>query len=174
MLSLLTIASFLSLTSAIICPENYCDLVTVLKIECKGSVLRHGGFCDCNQICARIEGETCGILVFMGVNETGICDTGLVCSLVVVDGVEEHRCTKVVEAQTTRQPVEETCGTPCRRKSVHCAISMIVFEGQWFANCDAEGNFLPEQCDNTDHCFCVNTTTGAVLEGTKVIGNANC
>ena len=65
------------------------------------------------------------------------------------------------------------CDTPCRRKSSHCAISMIAYRGQWYARCDVEGKFLPQQCDNTRHCFCVDTD-GKVMEGTKVLGDAQC
>ncbi|BFZ05040.1 hypothetical protein BsWGS_08079 [Bradybaena similaris] len=187
MLSLLAISALVCLASAFVCPPNYCDHVKQPELNCTGSVIPHTGLCGCYNSCARLEGETCISTHVFGTLRTAVCDTGLVCALTTINGdFEMHKCVKAADVQTTpSQPVEKEvpgevkrqtyqCGTPCRRKSVHCAISMIVYAGQWFAKCDAAGNFLPEQCDNTGHCFCVDTATGAVLDGTKVLGSASC
>ena len=39
--------------------------------------------------------------------------------------------------------------TACEQKRRVSMLSMVVYRGQWFPKCDAEGMFEPEQCDNT-------------------------
>ena len=42
--------------------------------------------------------------------------------------------------------------TLCQRKRIQSMIVTIFYKGQWFPKCDAQGLFMPEQCDNTGTC----------------------
>lgn len=39
--------------------------------------------------------------------------------------------------------------TACQQQYRIRMISMVVWRGMWIPKCDAEGNFEPQQCDNT-------------------------
>merc|ERR1711874_118680 len=176
-----------AVTSAIVCTPDICQGVTQTALNCKGGVIKNGGFCGCTDICARVENEPCYANVFMGVPNTARCDQGLVCAPISLEGfVQGHQCVtqenfnQMVMAGNSGAKLEVSrkavprCDTACRRKTLQCTFSMVVYEGQWFAKCDPLGNSLPQQCDNTHHCFCVHPLTGEVREGSKVLGAAQC
>ncbi|CAL1547104.1 unnamed protein product [Lymnaea stagnalis] len=175
MLVLLALCAGLSLSSAMVCLPGFCDHIEQPVLDCKGGIIQHAGFCGFYNFCARIEGEACiAEMHIRGVPNTAICDEGLECAPFLVDGTEQgHRCVKKSEKPVAQRLVSP-CETACQRQSLLCTISMVVYQGQWFAKCDQQGNFLPQQCDNTNHCFCVDPITGVVQQGTKVLGSANC
>ncbi|XP_059162568.1 uncharacterized protein LOC131945952 [Physella acuta] len=172
MFGLVLISLTVGLSSAIVCLPSFCDNIVQPVLDCKGSVIEHSGFCGCYKMCAKVEGESCSLaLPLLGVPSTDVCDQGLDCVPSATDGVaQSFTCVRKAKRAST----VTHCVTECQRKSLMCSISMAIYEGQWFANCDQEGNFLPEQCDNTNHCFCVDRLTGAIQDGTKVLGSANC
>ncbi|KAH9494789.1 hypothetical protein Btru_020618 [Bulinus truncatus] len=176
MFGLLILASAIGLASSIVCPKDYCKNVKQPVLNCKGGTIKHAGFCGCIDICAKVEGESCRTWHFRGVPNTEICDEGLVCQTDTEGiGAFGGKCVrKGKKPESTKARRQSHCQTLCQRKSLMCTISMIVYQGQWFAKCDQNGDFLPEQCDNTNHCFCVDTTSGAIIDGTKVLGSANC
>lgn len=55
------------------CSQVMCVSLSTLKEFCKGGIVY--GICGCCQVCAKIEGESCG-----GLSDSyGKCDTGLLC-----------------------------------------------------------------------------------------------
>ncbi|KAJ8298677.1 hypothetical protein KUTeg_022737 [Tegillarca granosa] len=85
---------------------------------------------------------------------------------------------KVVEREE-QTAIETTtrAQTKCEQMRAIRMISFVIWKGMWTPNCDAEGKFLPEQCDNTlieEHCFCVDAITGEVDESTKMLGHVDC
>ncbi|GFO01800.1 cystine knot toxin [Plakobranchus ocellatus] len=171
----------IKLSLAIVCPPNVCDNVQQQPLDCKGGVIKGGGFCGCTDICAKVHGEDCQITSFLGIPNTAVCDEGLTCIPFLLEGsATGHKCVDsslVGEDGETPLFVSRRgmrCSTPCQRKSLLCTFSMVVYEGQWFAKCDSLGNFHPEQCDNTGHCFCVDRLSGEIQEDSKVLGSANC
>ncbi|XP_015226382.1 PREDICTED: ladderlectin-like [Cyprinodon variegatus] len=55
-------------------------------------------------------------------------------------------------------------GGLCDYKRLHC----IVLAGAFCPRCDADGNFLPQQCSgSTGYCWCVNVLTGEEIPNTK-------
>ncbi|KAL5014123.1 hypothetical protein ScPMuIL_008393 [Solemya velum] len=101
----------------------------------------------------------------------GQCDTGLECkapntalSAVLAGGV-------CVPKKSTG--AERSVQTKCQQKRRHMLMIMVVWKGMWVAQCDNDGAFVPEQCDNDNHCFCVDTQ-GEILNGTKVKGHTSC
>lgn len=178
---ILSLCVLAKLSLAIVCPPNFCDSVQQPLLDCRGGIIKGGGFCGCTDICARVHGEDCQVDTFLGIPNTAQCDEGLTCTPFLLEGsATGHKCINnslLGEDGTSNLFVSRrglNCQTTCQRKSLMCTISMVVYEGQWFAKCDLEGNFHPEQCDNTGHCFCVNTLTGEIQEGSKVLGSANC
>ncbi|XP_059174163.1 uncharacterized protein LOC131954470, partial [Physella acuta] len=149
MYRLVLISLTFGLSNAIVCLPTFCENAVQPVLDCKGGIIEHAGFCGCYNICAKIEGESCVLnMPFRGVPNTEICDQGLECVPDVTDGVSfGHKCVK--KTDNVSQRALSHCVTACQRKSLMCTISMIVYQGQWFAKCDQEGNFLPEQCDNT-------------------------
>ncbi|XP_005097263.1 uncharacterized protein LOC101852621 [Aplysia californica] len=175
-----------AVASAIVCTPDFCQGVKQQVLDCKGGVIKNGGFCGCTDICAKVENEPCQANFLLGVPNTDRCDDGLVCAPVTLEGfVQGHQCItqeKFLQQNQNGNPDDLAvskksvphCNTACRRKSLQCTFSMVVYEGQWFAKCDVQGNFLAQQCDNTNHCFCVDQLTGEVQEGSKVLGAAQC
>lgn len=170
-------------TASIVCPPNACDDVQQLPLNCLGGILEKSTWCGCTDTCAKVEGESCSLSIFLGMPNLERCDKGLVCQQVKTEGAISIAgvCVKESDAQDTplntiskRNALATPCDTACRKKSQNCNFSFVIYKGQWFAKCDSEGNFLAEQCDNTNHCFCVDKTTGTVQESTKVLGSANC
>lgn len=46
----------LSAAEAIVCTPDLCkSLASKEPLECKGSVIKNGGFCGCNDACAKVE-----------------------------------------------------------------------------------------------------------------------
>merc|ERR1711973_466949 len=90
----------------------------------------------------------CVSMMFGGVPMAG-CDEGLTCQA----SKRAFGLGTCVKHQTKREGHQRT---KCEQMKIENQISMVVWQGQWFAKCDAAGNFLPMQCDNTKHCFCVN------------------
>lgn len=173
-----------SMSAATECYPGICDTIDIPEVHCKGGTYLKGGFCGCYDSCARVEGETChSIMTYMTVTQ-GDCDLGLKCHLNEgtepgsgicrqapkdVDlGYRPHHHHKLSQRDTSHAQ------TRCEQMRLTSMISMVVYEGQWFAKCDAQGDFLPMQCDNTQHCFCVDTKTGVMVEGSKVLGIADC
>ncbi|GFO01849.1 hypothetical protein PoB_002835400 [Plakobranchus ocellatus] len=71
---------------AFVCPPNACDNYTTQKpLNCKGNVIT-GGFCDCEQFCAKVLYEECNPRSIIGVPNMGQCDKGLKCIAVRIEG----------------------------------------------------------------------------------------
>ncbi|KAK7099527.1 uncharacterized protein [Littorina saxatilis] len=181
MLRIIAALSLLAgLSSAIVCLPEMCDSVKQPLLDCQGGVVKNGGFCGCTDVCAKIEGEDCQAEFMFGMIPSGQCDQGLHCVK------QEHRAFGVgtcaqshpdVDLGVIHHGVKREAGkvqTRCEQMRLSSMIIMVVYKGQWFPKCDTEGNFLPMQCDNTQHCFCVDKLMGTVQEGTKVLGAANC
>merc|ERR1711962_148850 len=174
-----------AVTSAIVCPPDACAGVKQEALNCKDGVLKNAGFCGCTDVCARVENEPCmAPNLLLGVPNTKKCDEGLVCVPHRLEGHENgHHCitqanydVMVKNGQTvavSRKSVP-VCDTKCRKESRLCKLSMVYFVGQWFAECDQDGNFQKMQCDNTGHCFCVHPLTGEVQKESRVFGKAQC
>ncbi|XP_060084426.1 insulin-like growth factor-binding protein 2 [Ylistrum balloti] len=69
--------------------------------------------------------------------------------------------------------VAKRAATPCQLARSHAMLSMVVYDGQWFPNCDAQGKYLPRQCDNQHKCFCVDTLSGKLLTD-RELGDVQC
>ncbi|KAK3580812.1 hypothetical protein CHS0354_025157 [Potamilus streckersoni] len=176
-------ASF-AVGNAIVCTTELCQLMGVqTEIHCKGSIIRGGGFCGCSDACAKVEGEICqhGPSFFRGMPPAGTCDTGLVCNRPDpgTDGANTLRldlgvCVRDETSTDKTARAVSPARSLCQQMRIHTLISMVVYRGQWTPLCDADGLFMPMQCDNTNHCFCVDVHTGKVDESTKVLGEAVC
>ncbi|KAL3856152.1 hypothetical protein ACJMK2_010940 [Sinanodonta woodiana] len=169
---------------AIVCTTELCQLMGVQsEIHCKGSIIKGGGFCGCSDACAKVEGEICqhGPSIFHGMPPAGTCDTGLVCRRPNpgTDGTSTLRldlgvCVRDEAATDKTARAVSSVRSLCEQNRIRAMISMVVYRGKWIPLCDAEGLFMPMQCDNTHHCFCVDAHTGKVDESTKVLGEAVC
>ena len=42
------------LSSAMVCLPEMCDSVTQPLLNCKGAVIKNGGFCGCTDVCAKV------------------------------------------------------------------------------------------------------------------------
>ncbi|KAL8592100.1 hypothetical protein ACOMHN_032570 [Nucella lapillus] len=165
--ALMSLMVELSLAS---CPPNVCQNIKKPVLNCKGGIIIGGGYCGCYDLCTSVEGEPCG---------SQPCELGLQCVDTNNSPTSVGVCKKLhpdVDLGYHPHGKRETghTKTHCEQMRLSSMISMVVYEGQWFAKCDSLGNFMPMQCDNTGHCFCVDTLSGAVQEGSKVLGHASC
>jgi len=174
MLRVLALSCLLGASMAMVCLPEMCDNVKQPLLDCKGGVVKGGGFCGCTDVCAMTEGEPCQATLMFGMVPKGQCDEGLQCVQTAGRALGMGTC---VKPQVRRQLTVDAGGnhqkTKCEQMKLTSMISMVVYKGQWFAKCDALGNFLPMQCDNTRHCFCVDQE-GVKQEDTYVLGNAKC
>ncbi|OWF52373.1 uncharacterized protein LOC110447855 [Mizuhopecten yessoensis] len=69
--------------------------------------------------------------------------------------------------------VERHATTVCQQTRAREMTSMIIYDGQWFPNCDLAGNFYARQCDNQHKCFCVDQTSGKLLTE-RQLGYIDC
>lgn len=65
--------------------------------------------------------------------------------------------------------VNRHAATQCEQAKTRAMLSMVIYDGQWFPNCDGEGKFLSHQCDNQHKCFCVDTTSGKLLTERQLV-----
>ncbi|XP_041366770.1 uncharacterized protein LOC121381512 isoform X2 [Gigantopelta aegis] len=114
----------------------------------------------------QVEGEGCQESFFRGVIPLGKCDTGLECV--------KQKHVAFGRGVCAKKERKRAALTRCELMKRQNMMIMVVWSGQWVGpNCDANGNFLPEQCDRSGHCFCV-TQNGDVIKNTKVLGHAKC
>jgi len=177
MLRIILACVAVSVASAIVCTPDMCNGVKQEVLNCKGSVIKNGGFCGCTDVCARVENEPCkDNIVLLGVPNDATCDQGLVCAPLMLEGYDQgHRCQSVDKLQAkvdgddlmVSRRQASRCQTACQKKSQMCTFSFVIYEGQWFADCDSNGAFKAKQCDNTQKCWCVNSA-GETLVGSTV------
>ncbi|XP_041366769.1 uncharacterized protein LOC121381512 isoform X1 [Gigantopelta aegis] len=160
-------AAILVVGDTIVClPELCASLKSNKPLVCKGSVIKNGGYCGCTDACAKVEGEGCQESFFRGVIPLGKCDTGLECV--------KQKHVAFGRGVCAKKERKRAALTRCELMKRQNMMIMVVWSGQWVGpNCDANGNFLPEQCDRSGHCFCV-TQNGDVIKNTKVLGHAKC
>ncbi|ESO86071.1 hypothetical protein LOTGIDRAFT_235647 [Lottia gigantea] len=171
MLFVVVLLAAIASTQAIVCAPFLCNGATFDATQCKGGVIKDGGFCRCTDACAKVEGEMCQLerAIFGGV-PLGDCDNGLKCT----SGSDGHNpfgrgvCAKDV----TKRSVGSS-RTECEQKRISAMISMAIWQGKWTPRCDTDGNFFPHQCDNTGSCFCVEKISGKILT-TKSRDNVPC
>ncbi|KAL5014122.1 hypothetical protein ScPMuIL_008392 [Solemya velum] len=166
------LVAFVAVANAMVCLPNACDGVARVEMNCRGSVIKNGGFCGCTDLCAKIEGEQCTPPVFLGLSlSRASCDTGLECRRATTSttGADQFSFTCAPVINTSERAVL----TPCQQKRRMMQIILVIYKGMWTPRCDPEGAFLPEQCDNEGQCFCVDQN-GKTMDGTKVKGNAQC
>lgn len=165
-------------SKALVCTPELCGMIKAAPLQCKGSIIKGGGFCGCTDACAKQVGESCDLPSgphFFGMLPSGPCDDGLECISPVTENHSVMRlgkgvCSKPRQTRKTRSQSYTPCQIMYRQRS----ISMVVWQGWWLPKCDAEGNFEGEQCDNTGHCFCVTSHNGEVIQSSKVLGSADC
>ncbi|XP_046368042.2 uncharacterized protein LOC124143203 isoform X1 [Haliotis rufescens] len=159
---------FLGAANAIVCIPELCEGVKQVPLNCAGSVIKGGGFCSCTDVCAKVEGETCQATLMFGSPSIGQCDAGLQCKA-GDNGIMNFfgRGTCVNTTKTKR-----STKTKCQQMRMSAMITMIVYASKWTPDCDADGNFTPQQCDFSGHCFCVDAM--GVMQGSKVLGKVDC
>ncbi|XP_071105014.1 saxiphilin-like isoform X2 [Haliotis cracherodii] len=155
---------FWGAANAIVCIPELCEGVKQVPLNCAGSVIKGGGFCGCSDVCAKMEGETCQARYMHGIIPAGSCDTGLVCKEGQMMAFGAGTCVKATSKRSTK--------TKCQQMRMSAMITMIVYASKWTPNCDADGNFTPQQCDFSGHCFCVDAM--GVMQGSKVLGKVDC
>ncbi|KAH3890757.1 uncharacterized protein LOC127867309 [Dreissena polymorpha] len=160
--------SLIASSQSMVCFQGICDNIQKPVEHCKGTTIKNGGFCGCYDVCAKQEGDECDAEAVRDRLPLGKCDVGLTCQAQSNMMFGSGKCVK-----NTKQAARET-HTVCQQRRMQSMISMVVYRGQWFPKCDEEGLFMPEQCDNTGMCFCVDIHSGAVHQETKVQGSANC
>ncbi|XP_052802803.1 uncharacterized protein LOC128232999 [Mya arenaria] len=161
------LATVFALGESMVCFKGICDHIEKTDLVCKGSVIKNGGFCGCNDVCSKQEGESCQAELIRGRIPLGKCDTGLQCQHQEHMMIGVGKCVKDGNKSKREQ-------TECQRQRIRSMIVMIVYRGQWFPKCDVEGLFMPEQCNNINECFCVDVQTGVIDESTRTVGSANC
>merc|ERR1712244_13334 len=181
MLRLLLATVAIASASAIVCTPDMCNGVTQEVLNCKGNVIKNGGFCGCTDVCARVENEPCkDHLVLLGVPNDAVCDQGLVCAPLMLEGYSQgHRCQSQDRLQgkvdgdellMSKKRQASGCETACQKKSERCTFSFVIYASQWFADCDANGAFKAKQCQRDQQkCWCVNSA-GETLVGSTVQG----
>jgi len=104
------------------------------------------------------------------------CDNQGMCFCVDANSGEIDLTTKVKGSANCEANAVQARDTQtlCQRRRIQSMIVQIVYPGQWFPKCDAEGLFQAEQCDNEGMCFCVDANSGEIDLTTKVKGSANC
>merc|ERR1712179_366858 len=152
--TLLFVFAILAVGQSMVCFKGICDhLPKRIASPCKGSTIKNGGFCGCYDVCAKQEGEECQARIIRGRIPLGTCDKDLTCQPQPHMMIGVGKCAKAID--NTSVTKRETNRTMCEQKRIVAMISMIVYPGQWFPKCDADGLFEPEQCDNQGMCFCV-------------------
>ncbi|WAR01465.1 hypothetical protein MAR_008023 [Mya arenaria] len=53
------LATVFALGESMVCFKGICDHIEKTDLVCKGSVIKNGGFCGCNDVCSKQEGESC-------------------------------------------------------------------------------------------------------------------
>lgn len=179
MLALLVVATLVGTSAAIVCTPLLCEGASQPVLHCPGGTIKGGGFCGCTDACAKVEGQVCQAEYVHSMLPAGTCDLGLYCqkleNMVFGRGVCVQNRPAVDLGLHRQLVVRETVPhrTKCEQMRITAMITMVIWAGKWTPKCDAEGNFLPQQCDVSGHCFCV-TSDGAVIDGTKVLGPAAC
>lgn len=178
---ILVVAALVEVTSALVCTPMLCEEMTEQPVlNCQGGIIKGGGFCGCTDACAKVEGEVCQAVFHHGIIPAGTCDLGLRCQQQDQTAFGRGVCVKTepdVDLGLHRVAVEREVvkreRTLCEERRLAGLMTMVIWAGKWIAKCDADGNFLPEQCDVSGHCFCV-SQDGTVIAGTKVQGPADC
>ncbi|OWF52371.1 hypothetical protein KP79_PYT18539 [Mizuhopecten yessoensis] len=158
--------------SALCGPETCAVVGPSLPLNCKGTIIKNGGYCGCYDVCAKQAGESCQARPGLDGRSTyGTCEPGLIC---VPHGemvsLGYGRCHI---PRTTRWLTSMTHNTPCEQMRRARLLSMAVWQGEWTPVCDALGNFYTHQCDNKGQCFCVETHSGKMLT-VKTLGAVDC
>ncbi|KAK6167416.1 hypothetical protein SNE40_021450 [Patella caerulea] len=169
MFQLFILLAVLGVTQAIVCTPFLCAGAKFDATQCKGSIIKNGGFCGCTDACAKVEGEDCqaSVSMFHGSPPIGKCDDGLKC--VAPNGGNPFgrgQCIKDVQNRSVK--------TTCEQRRRTAMIIMVVYKGQWTPRCDVNGKFTPEQCDNTGSCFCVDVETGKITSNKRIQGQVQC
>ncbi|XP_061169694.1 nidogen-2-like [Saccostrea echinata] len=175
---LVLILGYISVSEAIVCTPQLCENIKIAPLQCKGSIIKGGGFCGCTDACAKQEGESCDLPSrphLFGMIPSAPCDDGLECTSPISENHSIMRLGKGVcsTSRKSRKTRSQTY-TPCQQMYMQRSISMVIWNGWYLPKCDGEGNFEAEQCDNTGHCFCVTPHKGQTIENTKVLGSADC
>ncbi|XP_033752478.1 nidogen-2-like [Pecten maximus] len=84
-----------------------------------------------------------------------------------------HTWSHAAEPLMVSRDLVRHTATTCEQARSREMLSMVVYEGQWFPNCDSAGNFLSRQCDNQHKCFCVDTSSGKLLTE-RQLGSIAC
>ncbi|XP_013382533.2 uncharacterized protein LOC106153228 [Lingula anatina] len=163
--------AFGDLAYGIVCMPEMCKNVEPLDAtQCKGGVITRGGYCGCNDACAKVEGETCQAPNgFLGPSmNLGRCDNGLECvqQANAMRGV--GKCTMLLLSKREGEL------TKCQQEYRIRQISMVIWQGMRIPKCDKDGLYETEQCNNLNECYCVDKVNGVEIEGTKALGAAKC
>ncbi|XP_067656019.1 venom protein 302-like [Haliotis asinina] len=150
--------------NAIVCVPELCSQVKQTPLNCAGSVIKGGGFCGCSDACAKVEGEACQATYMHGIIPQGSCDKGLVCQKDQMAIFGAGICVKDTSKRSTK--------TKCQQMRMASLITMVIYADKWTPTCDTDGNFTPQQCDFSGHCFCVDSM--GVMQGNKVLGKVDC
>ncbi|XP_033752479.1 nidogen-2-like [Pecten maximus] len=160
--------------SALECGPETCAVVGLsLPLNCKGTVIKNGGFCGCYDVCAKQAGESCQARPGLDGRSTyGTCEPGLICvphGEMVSLGYGRCHIPRTPRFLNTLM----SHNTPCEQQRRARLMSMAVWRGQWVPVCDSQGNYVPHQCDNIGQCFCVETHSGKMLTA-KSLGAVDC
>ncbi|VDI83982.1 Hypothetical predicted protein, partial [Mytilus galloprovincialis] len=179
MLPLILICTIFSVGRALVCTPELCKNAVQEPLNCKGSIIKNGGFCGCYDVCAKQEGEECQAHYSFGMIPAGKCDSGMVCTAPIeATGhpmmlLGRGQCVKTDQADL-RRAIPDTLSA-CQQMRRVRMISMVVWQGWWMPKCDVNGDFMDQQCDNMKRCFCVDSKTGDVDKTTyTTLGAANC
>nr|KAG5691956.1 hypothetical protein BaRGS_011347 [Batillaria attramentaria] len=139
MLSLVVVLALTSpLASAIVCLPEMCESVTQHLLDCKGGIIKNGGFCGCTDVCAKVklmEGEICQAEHMFGMIPQGTCDSGLHCQKQDHMAFGTGLCVKSppdVDLMPTHPAKRQLAAgkTRCEQMRLSSMISMVVYEGQ--------------------------------------------
>ncbi|XP_064603922.1 uncharacterized protein LOC135469254 [Liolophura sinensis] len=168
LLGLAVVLVALRVSKAIVCTPMLCEGVEQEPLNCAGSVIKGGGFCGCTDICAKQEGESCGHMDLTV--SFGKCEGGLSCvpqhNMMIGMGVCKSASRRVIREAVNKKS--------CKTDRMHKLMMMIVYQGQWIPQCEADDSYSRQQCNNIGQCFCVDTQTGEVDKGTFREGKADC
>lgn len=79
--------------------------------------------------------------------------TGKCFCVSAVDGVVDESTKVLGSAECSSKKRQTLKKTKCQQMRDIRMISFVVWKGMWTPKCDALGNFMPEQCDNTRKWF---------------------